>query len=69
MGNIKKQGGDTGSSEHTTNVMEKAPITIFVFNPYAENDEKAQRHTSNVVDVQSTGAAIQNMFSASQIFF
>ena len=66
ISNIKKQGGDTGSSERTANTMEKAPITIFVFNPYAENDEKAQRHTSNVVDVQSTGAAIQNMLLAAQ---
>jgi nitroreductase len=57
---IKQQGGDTGSSEWTANSMEKAPVTIFVFNTYAENTED-HGHTSNVVDVQSIGAAIQNM--------
>ena len=45
--------------------MEKAPVTIFIFNPYAENTEE-YGHNSNVVDVQSTGAAIQNMLLAAQ---
>jgi nitroreductase len=62
---IKEQDGDTGSSEWTTNSMEKAPITIFIFNPYAENTQD-QGHKSNVVDVQSTGAAIQNMLLSAQ---
>ena len=62
---IKEQGGDTGSSEWTANSMEKAPITIFIFNPYAENT-LGQWHKSNVVDVQSTGAAIQNMLLTAQ---
>jgi nitroreductase len=62
---IKEQGGDIGSSAGTTNSMEKAPITIFIFNPYAENTSE-RGHTSNVVDVQSTGAAIQNMLLAAQ---
>lgn len=62
---IKEQGEDNGSSEWTTNSMEKAPITIFIFNPHAENTE-AHEHTSNVVDVQSTGAAIQNMLLSAQ---
>lgn len=62
---IKEQGRDTGSSEWTTNSMEKAPVTIFIFNPYAENT-KDHGHTSSVVDVQSTGAAIQNMLLSAQ---
>ena len=62
---IKEQGGNTGSSEWTANSMEKAPVTIFVFNPHAENTEDFG-HTSNVVDVQSTGAAIQTMLLAAQ---
>jgi len=62
---VKEQGGDTGSSERTTNSMEKAPITIFIFNPYAENTQD-QGHKSSVVDVQSTGAAIQNMLLSAQ---
>ena len=61
----KEQDVDTGSSEWTTNSMEKASVTIFVFNPYAENT-KDYGHTSNVVDVQSTGAAIQNMLLSAQ---
>jgi len=61
---VKKQGGNTGSSEWTANSMEQAPVTIFVFNANAENVEK--EHTSNVVDVQSIGAAIQNMLLDSQ---
>jgi len=62
---IKEQGENTGSSEWTTNSMEKAPVTIFVFNPYAENGEDFG-HKSSVVDVQSTGAAIQNMLLSAQ---
>lgn len=62
---IKEQGGDTGSSEWTSNAMEKAPVTIFIFNPYAENTP-GEGHTSNVVDVQSVGAAIQNMLLSAQ---
>jgi nitroreductase len=61
---VKKQGGDIGSSERTANTMEQAPVTVFVFNPYAENTEESR--TSNVVDTQSVGAAIQNMLLASQ---
>jgi len=62
---VKEQGGDIGSSEWTANSMEKAPVTIFIFNPYAENTP-GEGHTSSVVDVQSTGAAIQNMLLAAQ---
>jgi nitroreductase len=61
IGKVKKEDGDTGSSEWTANCMEQAPITIFVFNRYAE-----ERHAMNVVDVQSIGAAIQNMLLAAQ---
>jgi F420 biosynthesis protein FbiB-like protein len=57
-----------GSSRWTAQVMEHAPATIFVFNA-------AQEHTpgklmwdepGDVVDVQSIGAAIQNMLLAAQ---
>ena len=61
IGKVKKEGGDTGSSEWTANSMEQAPVTIFIFNRYAE-----ERHAMNVVDVQSIGAAIQNMLLAAQ---
>ena len=59
---VKRKGGDIGSSERTANCMEQAPVTIFVFNPYAES----KKRTSNVVDTQSIGAAIQNMLLAAQ---
>ena len=59
---VKRKGGDIGSSERTANSMEQAPVTIFVFNPYAEG----KKRTSNVVDTQSVGAAIQNMLLAAQ---
>jgi len=65
LAKIKGQGGDLGSSERTTDSMEKAPVTIFIFNPYAEHTP-SEWHKSNVVDVQSTGAAIQNMILAAQ---
>ena len=55
----KSDGGDTGSSEHTAKCMAQAPITVFIFNPYAVN--QGREHASSVVDVQSIGAAIQNM--------
>jgi nitroreductase len=57
-----------GSSRWTAQVMERAPVTIFVFND-------AQEHTpgklmwdepGDVVDVQSIGAAVQNMLLAAQ---
>lgn len=59
---VKQKEGDTGSSEWTANVMEQAPVTIFVFNPLAERNRK--ENFPNVVDVQSVGAAIQNMLLA-----
>jgi len=62
---IKSQGRDTGSSEWTTNCMSQAPVTIFVFNAYPPGNEKGER-TWHVVNVQSIGAAIQNMLLAAQ---
>lgn len=61
---IKAQGYDVGSSENSTRCMSEAPVTIFIFNPFftdAESDE-----SWNLVDVQSVGAAIQNMLLAAQ---
>jgi len=63
----KARGERTGSSENSARIMEQAPVTIFVFNPYEH--KKHKRSTSglmNVVDVQSVGAAIQNMHLAAQ---
>ena len=60
---VREQGGDIGSSAWTANIMEQAPVTVFVFNVNAENTP-GREWTSNVVDVQSIGAAIQNMLLA-----
>ena len=60
---VRAQGGDIGSSAWTANIMEQAPVTAFVFNANAENTP-GREWTSNVVDVQSIGAAIQNMLLA-----
>lgn len=66
---VKEDGGDVGSSPWTAESMEQAPVTVFVFNSYAEHEE-GQRSPAdniwNVVDVQSVGAAIQNMLLAAQ---
>jgi nitroreductase len=61
------QGEDIGSSEWSTQVMEEAPISVFIFNPKGLPPWK--KHTTeqmftDVADIQSIGAAIQNMLLA-----
>jgi nitroreductase len=65
---VESLGHEPGSSRWTAAIMERAPVTLFVFND-------AQEHTpgklmwdepGDVVDVQSIGAAIQNMLLAAQ---
>jgi F420 biosynthesis protein FbiB-like protein len=63
---LKAQGMDTGSSEWTARIMEQAPVTIFVFNTYEENEDREGTSLMDVVDVQSIGAAIQNLLLAAQ---
>jgi nitroreductase len=58
----KKQGRDTGSSEGTARAMDQAAVTIFVFNTNAQRSR--DKTASSIVDVQSIGAAIQNMLLA-----
>ncbi len=65
----KADGIPAGSSEWTAKVMEHAPVTVFIFNehetdPFSPKDFGAV--FSNMVDVQSIGAAIQNMLLAAQ---
>lgn len=58
------RGDKLGSSENSTRIMSQAPVTIFIFNPQYENHSKSfsqKENLRNVVDVQSVGAAIQNM--------
>ncbi len=69
MEKLKALGTDLGSSPWTAQIMEHAPVTIFVFNDNTtlDNAEKpltAQDVLFNAVDVQSIGAAIQNLLLA-----
>jgi nitroreductase len=65
----KAQGEDIGSCEGSAQVMEEAPVTVFIFNP--DGVRPWRRHTvhqkfMDVLDIQSIGAAIQNMLLAAQ---
>ena len=65
----KAEGDDPGSSEWTANIMEKAPVTVFVFNPdgiYPWLAHSIDQNFTELVDTQSIGAAIQNMLLAAQ---
>ena len=57
-----------GSSENTARIMDRAPVTVFVFNAATlaaeHNLEDAEPFLINLVDVQSVGAAIQTMLLA-----
>lgn len=65
----KEQGDDIGSSPWSANVMEQAPVSVFVINPQGLPPWLAHsidQNFSDVVDIQSIGAAIQNMLLAAQ---
>lgn len=65
----KAGGMDPGSSEWTVKVMEHAPVTVFVFNPHGAppwEPHSIGQMFDDVVDIQSIGAAIQNMLLAAQ---
>ena len=61
---LEAQGMDTGSAKWTAEIMARAPVTVFVFGAYAMYADKLETLTDglmDIVDVQSIGAAIQNM--------
>lgn len=63
----KARGDDLGSSEWSCQVMEQAPVTIFVFNPEGLKPwfaHSIDQMFQDVVDIQSIGASIQNMLLA-----
>jgi nitroreductase len=67
----KKSDVSTGSAEHSAVIMEQAPVTIFIFNPYGTfpwQEKTFEQQISETVDVQSVGAAIQNMILAAESF-
>jgi nitroreductase len=64
---FEERGEGTGSAKWTVEVMEQAPVTVFVYNPFTEHKRPLERVEDvmfNIVDVQSAGAAIQNMLLA-----
>jgi len=64
MERLTKMGINTGSAKHTLKVMETAPVTIFVFNPTSIHpllERGTAKVYEDIVDIQSIGAAIQNM--------
>lgn len=64
IGALKARGEDTGSAEWTADIMEQAPVTVFVINPHGIDPwlaREADQAFQELVDVQSVGAAIQNM--------
>lgn len=66
---MKEMGEDVGSSEQSADIMEQAPVTIFIFNPYGQHPwlpRSVKQSFENLVDIQSAGAAIQNMLLAAQ---
>ena len=63
----QEEGEDPGSSEGTARVMAQAPVTVFVFNPEGLAPwltRSVDQMWSDVVNIQSIGAAIQNMLLA-----
>jgi nitroreductase len=64
MAAMQAEGEDPGSSEWTAKIMEHAPVTVFVINPFGKAPWLAHSIEENfdeLVDVQSVGAAIENM--------
>ena len=64
---LEMMGVNTGSARHSQEIMKQAPVTVFVFNPTSKHP-LLKRDTletySDIVDIQSIGAAIQNMLLA-----
>lgn len=64
MAKNEARGEDTGSAKWTVQIMEQAPVTIFVFNPEGMHPWLAHsinQNFGNLVNLQSVGAAIENM--------
>ena len=66
---LTTKGFNLGSAKFTQQVMSQAPVTIFIFNPTGQHP-LARRNDlqafGDIVDIQSIGAAIQNMLLAAQ---
>jgi nitroreductase len=67
MARRKEEGIDPGSAEGSARVMAQAPVTVFVFNPEGLDPwltRSVDQMWTDVVNVQSIGAAIQNILLA-----
>jgi nitroreductase len=65
----KARGEDPGSSEGSADIMEQAPVTIFIFDPGSLPPwltRSIEQMFTDVVNIQAIGAAIQNMLLAAQ---
>ncbi|MFC2094850.1 nitroreductase family protein [Candidatus Bipolaricaulota bacterium] len=65
----EERGEDTGSAKWTAEIMAQAPLTVFVMNPHGIDpweQHSVDQMFQELVDVQSIGAAIQNMALAAQ---
>jgi nitroreductase len=59
-----ERGENTGSAKWTLGIMAQAPVTVFIFNPHGIHPwetHSVDQNFSHLVDLQSIGAAIQNM--------
>jgi nitroreductase len=64
---MKAQGVNLGSAVGSARIMEAAPVTVFVFNPEGIHPwltRSAEQMFVDVTNIQSIGAAIQNMVLA-----
>jgi F420 biosynthesis protein FbiB-like protein len=61
---LEGQDMDTGSGKWTASVMEQAPVTVFVFDADTPRTKLPWESGGDFVNVQSIGAAIQNMLLA-----
>ena len=67
MDRLKERGVNTGSAKYSIRWIAQAPVTIFVFNPTGKSPFESRDLNdpfTDVVDIQSIGAAIQNMLLA-----
>jgi F420 biosynthesis protein FbiB-like protein len=69
MAKAQARGEGLGSAESSARIMERAPVTVFVFNPHGNHPYLAHsigEMFDDLVNIQSIGAAIQNMLLAAQ---
>ncbi|KAF1086689.1 5,6-dimethylbenzimidazole synthase [Sporotomaculum syntrophicum] len=64
---LKQSNKDTGSCELSIHTIREAPVVILVFNGFSKA-EKGYRHYTLLMDIQSIGAAVQNLLLAAQDF-